>query len=107
MNSPKRTAEVFVQNKPTATFTEDAQGYTLTYHPDYKGLPISLTLPVRAEPYVFKTFPAFFDGLLPEGPLLEGLLKEGKLDRQDYFAQLLHVGKDLVGAVTVKEQQHD
>ncbi len=106
MNLSKRVAEVFVQNKSAAIFIKDAQGYTLTYHPDYKGLPISLTLPVRVEPYVFETFPAFFDGLLPEGPLLEGLLKEGKLDRDDYFAQLLHVGKDLVGAVSVKEQSH-
>lgn len=104
MNASQRVAEVFVQNKSAATFTADEQGYTLTYHPDYVGPPISLTLPVQNKAYVFNTFPAFFDGLLPEGPLLEGLLKEGKLDRQDYFAQLLHVGKDLVGAVTVLEQ---
>jgi serine/threonine-protein kinase HipA len=103
MSSSERVAEVFVQNKPAAIFKQNTQGYTLTYLPDYKGLPISLTLPVRLDPYVFTSFPAFFDGLLPEGPLLEGLLKEGKIDRQDYFTQLLHVGKDLVGAVTVKE----
>jgi serine/threonine-protein kinase HipA len=103
MSSSKRIAEVFVQNKPAAIFIQDTQGYTLTYLPDYKGLPISLTLPVRLDPYLFITFPSFFDGLLPEGPLLEGLLKEGKIDRQDYFAQLVQVGKDLVGAVSVKE----
>jgi serine/threonine-protein kinase HipA len=52
--------------------------------------------------YEFKTFPPFFDGLLPEGAQLEGLLRLKKLDRSDYFGQLISVGQDLVGAVTVE-----
>ena len=35
--------------------------------------------------------------------MLEGLLKQIKIDKNDYFGQLLAVGGDLVGAVTVKE----
>jgi HipA-like protein len=34
--------------------------------------------------------------------MLEGLLKQNKIDRQDYFSQLVTVGDDLGGAVTVK-----
>jgi serine/threonine-protein kinase HipA len=45
----------------------------------------------------------YFDGLLPEGILLEGLLKQRKIDKYDYFSQLVTVGGDLVGAVTVQE----
>jgi serine/threonine-protein kinase HipA len=48
-------------------------------------------------------FPLFLDGLLPEGIQLEGLLKTRKIDRYDYFSQLVAVGNDMVGAVTVKE----
>ena len=64
---------------------------------------MSLTLPVRPAPYEFETFPAFFDGLLPEGLNLEALLKLAKLDAGDCFGQLVTVGGDLVGAVTVEE----
>jgi serine/threonine-protein kinase HipA len=53
--------------------------------------------------YNFDSFPSFFDGLLPEGYQLEGLLKIGKVDRNDFFGQLLAVGDDLVGIITVKE----
>ena len=64
---------------------------------------MSLTLPVQGQPHEFPGFPPFFDGLLPEGVMLEGLLRLRKLDRRDGFGQLLAVGGDLVGAVTVRE----
>jgi serine/threonine-protein kinase HipA len=78
--------------------------YEITYFPGYTGEPLSLTLPVSSEPYYFNQFPPFLDGLLPEGLALEALLRKAKLDRDDYFGQLLCVGQDLVGAITVREQ---
>jgi serine/threonine-protein kinase HipA len=57
-------------------------------------------MPVKNEEYFFDSFPPFFDGLLPEGIMLEGLLKTYKIDKTDYFQQLIITGKDLVGAVT-------
>jgi serine/threonine-protein kinase HipA len=35
--------------------------------------------------------------------MLEGLLRQKKIDRSDLFFQLVAVGGDLVGAVTVEE----
>jgi serine/threonine-protein kinase HipA len=98
-----RKALVLVNNKPAAIFCQEMkdQKYTLIYFKDYQGPDISLTLPVSSQSFEFKSFPPFFDGLLPEGPQLEGLLKRAKLDRDDYFRQLLAVGEDLVGAVNV------
>jgi len=58
-------------------------------------------MPVRSEPYEFDRFPPFFDGLLPEGAQLEALLRTAKIDRDDPMRQLLTVGGDLVGSVTV------
>ena len=55
--------------------------------------------------FFFQNFPPFFDGLLQEGILLEGLLKQKKIDKYDYFSQLVAVGNDLVGAVTVQEKK--
>ena len=60
-------------------------------------------MPLSQREYEFESFPPFFDGLLPEGYQLEGLLKIGKIDRNDFFTQLISVGDDLVGNVTVKE----
>jgi serine/threonine-protein kinase HipA len=108
VNSPSRRAKIYVQNELAALLTKDSnKEYTLTYCPEYSGPPISLTLPLSTTPYHFEKFPAFFDGLLPEGPQLEALLKQGKLDRLDYFGQLIQVGHDLVGAVTVLEDSSD
>lgn len=79
--------------------------YTFAYLSTYKGPPVSLTMPVQPEPYTFDSFPAFFDGLLPEGILLEALLRNAKLDRDDYMGQLRQVGADMVGAVTIEESR--
>ncbi len=80
---------------------ESPRSYAFQYNADYQGPAISLIIPVRSIPYTFEGFPPFFDGLLPEGVQLEGLLKVQKIDRNDYFKQLVATGADLVGAVTV------
>ena len=48
-------------------------------------------------------FPAVFEGLLLEGNQLEAMLRRYKLDRSDLFGQLVVVGEDLVGSLTVRE----
>ncbi|MCX6878569.1 MAG: HipA N-terminal domain-containing protein [Verrucomicrobia bacterium] len=78
--------------------------WAFTYAKGYAGPPVSLTLPVRSEGYVFQGFPAVFEGLLPEGPQLEALLRKHKIDRADAFRQLVTVGADLVGSLTVSEE---
>jgi serine/threonine-protein kinase HipA len=102
-----RKAKVFFNFHPAGCLTEEVFGirYTFAYDPTYAGPPVSLTMPVRPEPYFFEEFPAFFDGLLPEGVQLEGLLKQRKIDRDDKFSQLLAVGADTVGAVSVEDNQ--
>lgn len=59
-------------------------------------------MPVSHRAYSFNDFPPFFEGLLPEGMMLEGLLKINKIDRKDYLTQLGAIGGGVVGAVTVK-----
>jgi serine/threonine-protein kinase HipA len=99
-----RKATILVHDKRAGTLMEDnAGGYQFTYDDNYEGEPVSLTMPLIAKHYSFAKFPSFFEGLLPEGIMLEGLLKIGKIDKNDYFSQLVATGNDLVGAVTVKE----
>jgi serine/threonine-protein kinase HipA len=99
-----RQAEIFVNNILAGYLYESAdKKYQFNYLPEYQGPPISLILPVSQKTYEFSQFPAFFDGLLPEGVQLEGLLKKYKIDRNDMFTQLVTIGEDTVGAITVRE----
>lgn len=100
-----RKTEIRMHGVPAGVLEETAPGQAcrFTYYPPYNGPPISLTLPVNQKTFEFDRFPPFFDGLLPEGMMLESLLKKRKLDRHDFFGQLIAVGEDLVGAVTAAE----
>ena len=98
-----RKALIKIHNVIAGILEENQTRYTFQYILDYDGPPISLTMPVRDDAYEFESFPPFFDGLLPEGIQLEGLLKIYKIDKKDYFEQLLVTGLDLVGAVTIEK----
>ena len=93
---------VRMHGTPAGILEKEESRYSFVYFPNYQGPPISLRLPVETRTFQFDSFPSFFDGLLPEGPQLEGLLKSQKIDRNDFMTQLLTVGADLVGAVTVE-----
>jgi serine/threonine-protein kinase HipA len=102
-----RRANVYVKGIEAGTLSEMEPGkeYIFEYHDGYNGLPVSRTMPVNEKVFTFPGFPPFFDGLLPEGIQLEGLLKIRKIDRYDYFSQLIAVGADMVGAVTITEMK--
>ena len=100
-----RRAKVYVKGIEAGILSEVKKGeeYQFEYPDQYNGLEVSRTMPVKKKSFKFNSFPPFFDGLLPEGIQLEGLLKIKKIDKNDYFSQLMAVGEDMVGAVTVKE----
>jgi serine/threonine-protein kinase HipA len=102
-----RKADIFMHDIRAGILEEitPRNGYRFAYDPKYTGPPVSLTAPVRPEPYEYDTFPPFLEGLLPEGYNLEALLRALKIDRQDLFSQLVAVGSDMVGAVTVMETE--
>ena len=100
-----RKAKIYVKGVEAGILTELIRGkeYVFEYFDGYEGLEISRTMPKNIKLYKFDMFPPFFDGLLPEGIQLEGLLKIKKIDKKDYFSQLIAVGDDMIGVVTVKE----
>lgn len=77
-----RKASVSV-NGIKAGILEELQGitYQFTYFEDYHGAPVSLTMPLTNKVYEFDVFPPFFEGLLPEGIMLEALLRKYKIDK--------------------------
>lgn len=99
-----RKANIFIHDRLAGTLLEQTNPrlYLFHYLPDYEGVPVSLTMPTSVKKYTFENFPPFFEGLLPEGIMLEGLIRRLKIDRNDYFSQLLVTGADLVGAVSVQ-----
>lgn len=81
---------------------EKNQSYEFSYLEGYAQEPVSLTMPLTKRIYRFNEFPPFFDGFLPEGFMLDALLRKTKLDSNDRFEQLVLVGGELVGNVTVE-----
>lgn len=98
-----RRARVCVHGIDAGILEKSKSHYRFIYHPDYQGPPVSLTMPLKNPVYEFNQFPSFFEGLLPEGIMLEALLRNHKLDKKDYFGQLVTIGQDVVGAVTIEE----
>lgn len=99
----RRIATILQQGRPAGRLEETGPDrWRFTYFSEYAGQPVSLTMPVRSEPYAYDCFPPPFEGLLPEGVQLDALLRRHKIDREDSFRQLLAVGADLVGSLTVE-----
>lgn len=84
---------------------EKNKNYEFTYLNDYQGSSISLTMPIKQRKYHFDRFPPFFDGFLPEGFMLDALLRIAKIDEDDRFEQLMRVGGEMVGNITVKRDE--
>lgn len=98
-----KSARIYQQDKLAGILeARDDGSYRFTYELGYRGEPVSLTMPTSQSVWEFPNFPAPFEGLLPEGVLLDALLRIRKLDRQDLFGQLLAVGRDVVGSLRIE-----
>ncbi len=109
MTNAFRTAYIYVYNIYAGELCETDEGYSFSYDEGYLSrenrFPVSLTLPVRKETYKSKTLFSFFDGLIPEGWLLEIVSRNWKIDSKDRFALLLVACKDVIGNVNVREEK--
>ncbi len=100
-----KTAEVFFKDKRAGFLYQTEKGHTFIYDEDFlKGnVPISISLPLRKEPYESKELFPFFSGLLPEGWYLDIVSAKLKIERRDHFGLLVGTaGTDTIGAVTVR-----
>jgi len=88
------------------TLIEDEEGYHFSYEKDYledeKAEPISLTLPLTPNEYSSNVLFPFFDGLIPEGWLLDIAKKNWKLNTRDRMSILLVTCRDCIGAVSIE-----
>ena len=100
-----RKAEIYFKDNLAGILTETESGYEFRYNKEYldnKGSdPVSLTLPLSEKPYQSKILFPFFDGLIPEGWLLEVALRNTDISSLDRMSLLLLCCKDCIGAVSV------
>ena len=99
-----RQAKVYMHNKLAGIISETDNGYSFAYTDDYLksgSEAISLTLPLNSAPYLSRIMFPFFDGLIPEGWLLDIAEQNWKLDKRDRMGLLLACCKDCIGAVSI------
>ncbi|MCU0863998.1 MAG: HipA N-terminal domain-containing protein [Planctomycetes bacterium] len=101
-----RRATVRLSGVRCGTLEELPGGGThFLYDPDHLAregaFPVSLTMPLRAEPYTSTRLLPFFLNLLPEGWLLDISLARLKVARDDAFGLLLATCRDCVGECEV------
>jgi len=100
-----RKAEIKIHNYTAGWLSQDENGYHFVYDTSYLKLsdaePVSLTLPLRDTPYTSKMLFAFFDGLIPEGWLLDIAERNWKVNPRDRMELLLVCCKDCIGAVSI------
>jgi HipA-like protein len=102
----KRVGQVKLSGRPVGTIEEDTGQIVFTYSQQWlaqpDAAPVSLTLPLRPEPYVSQGLHPFFENLLPEGWLLDVTTKKLKISKDDPFGLLLATCRDCVGAVEIE-----
>jgi serine/threonine-protein kinase HipA len=102
-----RKAAIKIEEQLAGWLTQDEQGYHFVYDTTYATQPgvrpVSLTLPQSEATFTSKVLFPFFDGLIPEGWLLDIAEKNWKLNPRDRMGLLLACCKDCIGIVSVEE----
>ncbi len=101
-----KTGNVYYGEILAGYISETDEGYSYQYDASYlqraDARPVSLTLPLQEAPYPSTVLFSFFDGLIPEGWLLNLVTDTWKIKSNDRFELLLAACRDTIGAVTVQ-----
>ena len=107
----KRSGKVFIKDKLAGFIRESEGEFSFEYDKSYLKNPIhgavSKTLPLSKNVFTDKNVMPFFDGLIPEGWLLNVAVKNWKLDPRDRMGLLLTICKDCIGAVSIVKIEND
>lgn len=101
-----RQANIFYKDIEAGELTETDEGiyvfkYAAAYVKAYPNQFITFTMPVREEAYTYKSLFPFFEGLIPEGWLLDIASKSWKINTNDRMGLLLACCGNCIGAVSV------
>lgn len=105
LRNDMRQARIYRKDVYAGLLTEDGGEYVLEYDDGYLAsagaVAISLTLPLQAEAYRSPVLFPFFDGLIPEGWLLDVALRNSDVSVLDRMSLLLMCCKEWIGTVSV------
>jgi serine/threonine-protein kinase HipA len=101
-----RRAEIYYNESLAGILTETTEGeyvfqYDTNYVEEHPTDFITLSMPVSIVPFREKRLFPFFEGLIPEGWLLEIASKNWKINRNDRMGLLLACCQNCIGAVSV------
>lgn len=101
-----RRAKIYYQSQLAGVLSEEDTGYRFVYDNDYlqhpDATPVSLTMSLSQKEYESNVLFPFFDGLIPEGWLLDISVQNWKLDPRDRMGLLMTCCRDCIGAVSVE-----
>ena len=101
-----RKGKVYYKDRMAGIITESNEGefifqYASNYIKEHPADFITFTMPVREKPYTDKKLFPFFEGLIPEGWLLDIASENWKIKRNDRMGLLLACCQNCIGAVSV------
>ena len=100
----EKSRSVYQQGAQAGVLEElDGGRWRFTYAEGYAGESVSLTMPAAQAIHEFDRFPSPFEGLLPREFSWRPCCGATSLIAPIFFGQLIVVGQDLVGSLTVKE----
>jgi serine/threonine-protein kinase HipA len=106
-----RKAVVKIEDQVAGWLIQDELGYHFVYEQKYASQPdarpVSLTLPFQEAAYTSNVLFPFFDGLIPEGWLLQIAEKNWKLNSRDRMGLLLACCKECIGTVSIEEVKEE
>ncbi len=107
-----RQGKVYYKNHFAGIISETNEGeyvfqYTAQYVKDYPNAFITFTMPVTHTPYSDKKLFSFFEGLIPEGWLLDIASTNWKINKSDRMGLLLACCQNCIGAVHVEPIPED
>lgn len=95
----------YFKNQPVGSLEKNTDGsFRFDYLPDAK--PASWTLPSSQKTYASEELFPFFDGLIPEGWLLNLAEKNWKIPKNDRMTLLLTTCNDCIGATHIIGKNH-
>lgn len=108
MESEYRKGYVYIQEQFAGIIEETEEGYCFCYDTNYlkdeNAVALSLTMPLSQDEYRFPVLFPFFDGLIPEGWLLNVVSRNWKIDKKDRFGLLLSACRDCIGDVSIRNE---
>ena len=106
-----KQAGIYVNDIFCGILTEDEEGFHFAYDETFlasqNAVALSPTMPLTIHQYDKEMMFPVFDGLIPEGWLLDIASLSWKIDPRDRMSLLMACCKDCIGNISVKPLGHE